>query len=118
MALAATAPLIPLARLPTHCLCPPPSLPLHCSETCKLEVLAGLPRLQQVYAAGYGEYTTEGLPPSVRDLSLQVRAAAAALWGRGQAAGFRGPARRLAVACCSTCRVVHTKRMRSAAAVG
>lgn len=47
--------------------------PSLCSETCNLEVLAGLPRLQEVTAAGYGEYTTEGLPPSVRHLSLQVR---------------------------------------------
>lgn len=52
---------------------PPLPPPPRRSETCKLDVLAGLPRLRDVCASGYGEYAAEGLPPSVRHLSLQVR---------------------------------------------
>lgn len=36
-------------------------------------ILAGLPRLRVVFGCGFGEYTMEGLPPSVRHLNLQVR---------------------------------------------
>ncbi len=50
---------------------PPVPLPLPSSETCKLRILEGLPRLHSVAAAGYGEYCTRGLPPSVRRLDLR-----------------------------------------------
>lgn len=53
---------------------PAPLLAPACSEACKLSVLEGLPHLQEVSAAGYGNYSTEGLPASVRRLDLQVGA--------------------------------------------
>eukprot|EP00887_Chlorella_sp_A99_P003701 scaffold7.g3701.t1 len=54
------------------------------TETCKLEVLQGLPRLAEVEGSGFGEYQLEGLPPSVSHLSLA--------WGVAPDQQFVGPA--------------------------
>jgi hypothetical protein len=41
------------------------------SEVCRMSILAGLPALREVVAAGYGEYVVEGLPASVERLNMQ-----------------------------------------------
>jgi hypothetical protein len=38
-----------------------------------MSILAGLPALREVVAAGYGEYVVEGLPASVERLNMQAR---------------------------------------------
>ena len=53
-----------------------------CREACKLGILQGLPLLSHVVAAGYGEYCTEGLPPSVQCLDIAVSSQRAG-WGMG-----------------------------------